>query len=154
MKTPKINPKIDSCRFLKFNSYVGLLFCPFTLSINQLNLHQQASQTFFFFFNNGEVHQALLLAFLIVQFSIVSSSSPPQALLTPLPQLATDSPSPKTPSLISLPPSSLGAPMNPPSFFTSDATAIISVSISVGQRHAYSSFSNAVESERCQPQQP
>ncbi|PQM33369.1 hypothetical protein Pyn_19328 [Prunus yedoensis var. nudiflora] len=44
--------------------------------------------------------------------------------------------------------------MNAPSFFISDATAIISVSISVGRRHTSNSFSSVVESERCQPQKP
>ncbi|PQP94183.1 hypothetical protein Pyn_39171 [Prunus yedoensis var. nudiflora] len=44
--------------------------------------------------------------------------------------------------------------MNTPSFFISDATTIISVSISVGRQHTSNSFSNVVESKRCQPQQP
>ncbi|KAI5348110.1 hypothetical protein L3X38_000997 [Prunus dulcis] len=44
--------------------------------------------------------------------------------------------------------------MNATSFFISDATAIISVSISVSRRHTSSSFSSVVESERRQPQQP
>ncbi|BBH02457.1 H3-K4 specific histone methyltransferase, partial [Prunus dulcis] len=65
-----------------------------------------------------------------------------------------DSPSPKTLSPISLPPSPSDTPMNAPSFFISDATAIIFVSIFVGRRHTSSSFSSVVESERRQPQQP
>ncbi|ONI14268.1 hypothetical protein PRUPE_4G272200 [Prunus persica] len=43
--------------------------------------------------------------------------------------------------------------MNAPSFFISNATAIISVSIFVDRRHTSSSFSSIVESERRQPQQ-
>ncbi|CAB4273125.1 unnamed protein product [Prunus armeniaca] len=69
------------------------------LLINSIFI-KPASQTFFFFFNNGEVHRALLLAFLLVQFSIVSSSSPPHSSQTPSPHPTADSPSPKTPSPI------------------------------------------------------
>ncbi|BBG92500.1 H3-K4 specific histone methyltransferase, partial [Prunus dulcis] len=82
-------------------------------------------------------------------FGIDIYSSP-----TSSPQPVADSPSPKTLSPISLPPSPLDAPMNAPSFFISDATAIISVSISVGRQHTSSSFSSVVESEPRQPQQP
>ncbi|KAI5343673.1 hypothetical protein L3X38_011549 [Prunus dulcis] len=97
-----------------------------------------------FLFNNGEVHRALLLAFLLVQFSIVFSSSPPQSSPTPSPQPVTDSPSPKTPSPIPLPPSPSDALVNAP----------YPSSISVGRQHASSFFSSAIESKLRQPQQP